>query len=129
VSRNIFTMLENDDLIDVRKVRQEVVERLDKFQRRLKKNFDKRRKQAKIYQVGDLVLVHISSVVAKDKSRKHCAKYKGPYYIVECLENDRYRIADILGANGPSRTLEYQGVYAAESIKPWVIFASATEEL
>lgn len=113
----IDSFLEDDHIIDVTKIRDEMIARIEEAQSQQKSYFDKRRKPARQYKVGDLVLVLISSTVTQGKIRKLKHRYKGPYRVEEKLPNDRYRVVNITGRH-------YTGTYAAESMKPWIIFTA-----
>ena len=84
-----------------------------------KKIFDEKRKEARTYVIGDLVLAKISSIVTRVESKKLRAAYKGPLSVIEVLENDRYKLKNVLGIMANRK---YEGVYAAESLKPWIVF-------
>ena len=72
--------------------------------------FDRKRIDGYKYQVGDYVL--IKNIISQaGVNKKLLPKYRGPYKVVECLPNERYRIEDIPGATVTSRS--YKGSCSA----------------
>ena len=79
--------------------REKAAENLIKARLAMKKRFDKRRKVATEYQVGDLVLWRDASTCSGEKgvNRKLLNKYGGPYRIAKVIGNDRYKITTVKG--------------------------------
>lgn len=71
-----------------------VVELLEENRAKLKEQFDKKRKEARLYEPGDLVMI-LSTVPSTGESRKLERTKKGPYEIVKSVGNDRYLVTDI----------------------------------
>ena len=86
-----------------------MVKRLEKAQIIQKQNFDRRRKEARILKVGDMVLAKISSIVSSGNNRKLLTKYKGPFRVVQVLENDRYKEKNMV--KDGKRRKNYEGIY------------------
>ncbi|KYB25917.1 hypothetical protein TcasGA2_TC034104 [Tribolium castaneum] len=73
-----------------------VADRLKRNADRMCANFNKSRRQARVFKQGDLVLVR-AEVPSTGQSRKLSPKYRGPYEIVKFIGNDRYLVQDIEG--------------------------------
>lgn len=63
-------------------------------QQKQKQYFDKRRKKARVYKAGDLVLIR-KQVESSGHSRKLAAPYSGPMVIKTVLPNDRYIVKEM----------------------------------
>lgn len=115
-------VVENVDIvspeIDIIKVRSEVDKYIIESQEKQKEIFDKKRKQARKYQIGDLVRIE-KVVHSVGKSRKLLPKLSGPYKITKILENDRYEVCD---TPITKKGKKYTGVYAVDKIFPWLCF-------
>lgn len=95
--------------------------RIEKEQQRQKVHFDKRRRPARQYREGDLVLVE-NDVHSTGQSKKLEPRYKGPFIIQKSVGNDRYLITDVPGVRlSQKRT---STIFAAERMKPWAVSAS-----
>lgn len=92
----------------------EVPELLEKNREALSKQFNKTRKQAKVYQVGDIVLVR-ADPPATGESRKLAPKYRGPYEISKVLGSERYVVQGIEGERQSQK--RYCGILAADPLK------------
>lgn len=93
------------DLVELRgKIQQHIVA----DQAKQKEYYDRARRDAATYKVGDLVLVFITSFPAS-------GKFKGPFQVVRALPNDRYQVEDL--REGHRKSLL---VVAVEKLKPWV---------
>ena len=108
------------DDIDVSMLRQKVRDNYPVYQARQKEQFDSKRCAPKVYQVGDLVLLRISSAPATGASQKLMPKWRGPFRIFKVLGCDRYEVRDIPGMTR-SRT-PYASVAGIDNIKPWIQF-------
>lgn len=94
--------------------RRAVAELLDANRAQLSAQYDRKRKKAREYEVGDIVFVR-GKAAATGESRKLSSKYRGPYEVKKVLGNDRYLISDIEGERQSTR--EYNGVASADRIK------------
>nr|CAI5843364.1 unnamed protein product [Callosobruchus analis] len=81
--------------------------------------FNKRRKSATKYKVGDLVRVE-RQLPHDGKSKKLIVKFQGPYRIIRMLPNERYVIEDTPMTRKAGR--RYEAVVAIDKIQPWVAF-------
>lgn len=101
---------------------------IQKQQEAAKREFDKHRKSATKYNVGDLVRIE-RNVFDKDlvgKSKKLTPKFHGPYRIVKILPNDRFVVEDTpLVRKGNKR---YENVVAIDKIHPWLNFKGLDSE-
>lgn len=104
-----------EDLIEVRRLASENV---DKVQEKQKAHFDKRRKPARQYREGDLVVVEKSSAVP-GTSHKLTPPYSGPFMVKKALPNDRYVVQDMDGSKRTLRSAKYDRVVAVDHMKPW----------
>ena len=86
-----FLNIDNEPLVDVTRIRENMVVRIKKMQEKQKEHFDKRRKEAKIYTEGDLVLVKISSIVTNGQGRRLKERYKGCLLYTSPSPRDRTR--------------------------------------
>lgn len=103
---------------DVSSVRNEISSHISNDQIAQKKNFDKHRKKARVYNVGDLVKI-LKPVASNDgKSKKLLPKYTGPFRITRALGNDRYEVSSIPGSSVTSKP--YCNTWAADRIQPWI---------
>lgn len=93
-------------------IRSQAKECIRRIQQENRHGFDKRRRPATIYNIGDLVA--IKRTQAKP-GLKFAAKYLGPYRITRVLRNDRYMVEKVGEHEGP-----YETSTSAEYIKRWV---------
>lgn len=107
---------------DLNTLRNKVAERIQKVQAKEKKFFDKKRCVAKRYDVGQLVMVKITSVPGCGQSKKLNPVYKGPFKITAILPNDRYVVED-MRCKRSNKT-----VVAVDNIKPWVVLNSLEDQ-
>ena len=110
--------LDDENFVDVTKLRERVDENIKTNAESQKQRFDKSRTKAYTYAEGDLVLVKIQSHNNDGNSRKLLPVFKGPFRVKKVLGNDRYEVTDIKGTERSSKI--YTGVAAAENIKPWI---------
>lgn len=107
---------------DLTEMRTEAKANIDKQQGISKKEFDKHRKKATSYSIGDLVRVE-RTIINKEhsgKSKKLIPKFHGPYRIVKILENDRFVIESTpLTKRGHKK---YENVVAVDKIHPWLSY-------
>lgn len=83
-----------------------------------RKQFNKKRKPAVQYKLGDIVAVKRTQFV---NGNKLAPKYLGPYRISKVLPNERYEVSKQGHHEGPKQTST-----AAEYLKPW---SSGADEL
>lgn len=112
-----------EDTVDLTALRKKVDENIQKEAERQKATFDAKRKEAPVYKVGDLVVIKIPSMSNDGQSTKLLPRYKGPFQVTEILGHDRYRVADMRGAE--RSTKRYNGVSCVENMKPWIKIADA----
>lgn len=108
------------DEVDVSELRKRVCEKYPVYQARQKEQFDAKRSAPKQFQVGDLVLLRITSNKCTGTSQKLLPKWRGPFRIAAILGNDRYEVREIPGMMR-SQT-PYLGVAGIDNMKPWIQF-------
>lgn len=98
----------SDHHINVRADRDLACQRLQQVAMKSKDRFDSVRRNNKNYQIGDTVFVN------QDHRRhdKLQTKFKGPYIVTACLENDRYALKE-------SGNLRNNIIVAKEKIRYW----------
>lgn len=111
---------------DIRSFRREVARNIEQNQTKQKQRFDKTRKKARAYKVGDLVLI-MKNTQADGQSKKLSPKYAGPMIIVQVLPNDRYRVQD-MPSSTRSATKKYNNVVAVDRMKPWIPPGGASDD-
>lgn len=121
---------ESDDKINEpenrTQIRSEVDQFINKSQEQQKHRFDRKRKEAKKYDIGDLVRVERTSHTV-GKSRKLLPKLLGPYKVTKVLGNDRYEVIDTpITKKGRSN---YTGVFAVDKIFPWTCFNAKENDI
>nr|XP_022904744.1 probable E3 ubiquitin-protein ligase bre1 isoform X1 [Onthophagus taurus] len=97
----------------------------EKMQKIQKDISDKKYKQPRRYQEGDLVLIK-REASATGQPRKMMPLYKGPYLVNEVLGNDRYHLVDVPGAQRTQR--KFNSIFAADLMKPWCQLPEDFEE-
>lgn len=95
-------------------IREKAKENILKVQAANRRNFNKRRKEAIKYRVGDLVAIKRMQPITHGK---FSAKFFGPYAVQNVLRNDRYLVEKDGEGEGPQRTST-----SADNMKPWVTF-------
>lgn len=103
------------DRIDLKKLRSRIKEHIDDDQRKQKERYDRNRRNAERYEVGDLVLVQITGEASTGLSKKLLPKFKGPFRVVKVLFNDRYEVEDLRERRHNQRT-----VVAVDRVKRWI---------
>ncbi|XP_074025642.1 uncharacterized protein [Leptinotarsa decemlineata] len=106
--------------IDVTKLREEVGKRLEDNRKKQDEYCNRKRMSAPDYQVGDKVLVKVMNFESDGCSKKLREKFKGPFTVQEVIGNDRYRVKDDLGSERCKTDKRYEGVIAAEHMKPFI---------
>lgn len=102
---------------DLERLRARAANRIEQSQKYNKEYFDRRRKPAHSYKIGDYVMIK-NIETAKGASHKIIPKFKGPYEVMRVLRNDRYVIKDV--NNHQLTQKPYAGTWAAANMKPWV---------
>lgn len=115
-----FSPADIPEEIDVTSLRSKVCNNYPDYQARQKAQFDARRRAPDQYQVGDLVLLRITSAQPTGSSRKLLPKWRGPFRISGCLGNDRYEVRDIPGMTRSQAP--YLGVAGIDNMKQWIRF-------
>lgn len=105
-----------NDFVNTRlKLREEAKKQILKVQSENKKYFDKERKAAIVYALGDLVAIQRTQF---GTGLKVCQKYLGPYEVTKVKRLNRYDVKKIGYGDGPAVTST-----AADMMKPWVSVA------
>lgn len=107
-----------DHTVDVTSLRSNVSKLITANATKQKQKFDAKRKEARIYSVGDLVVIKIPSQSNNGQSTKLMPVFKGPFQVTEILGHDRYKVSDMRGAERTSK--RYNGITCAENMKPWI---------
>lgn len=107
-----------DHTVDVTSLRSNVSKLIIANATKQKQKFDAKRKEARIYSVGDLVVIKIPSQSNNGQSTKLMPVFKGPFQVTEILGHDRYKVSDMRGAERTSK--RYNGITCAENMKPWI---------
>ncbi|KAJ8914420.1 hypothetical protein NQ315_017515 [Exocentrus adspersus] len=87
---------------------------LEKNQEKMRKQFNRGRREPREYKPGELVLVR-AEVSSTGQSRKLYPKYKCSYEVVKSVGNDRYLIQDIQGENQSEKL--YKGIISIDRLK------------
>jgi hypothetical protein len=82
--------------VEVQQMREQVVDRIQNQQRRIKQVFDKKAKKEE-FRKGDLVLKWDAPKQDKGKHGKFEALWIGPFRISEAFSNNTYRLQDLEG--------------------------------
>ena len=106
-----------DDRDELREQARECIMRV---QEENKRNYNKRRKEARLYNVSDLVAIKRTQL---GPGLKCAAKFLGPYQVIKVLRNDRYVVRKIGDHEGPTETST-----SADYIKPWIGTADFLED-
>lgn len=112
----VLAIHDEDDnrVADPAQLKASAVQHMKLKQQTQKRYFDQRRRGARAFQVGDLVLVE-KDQFQPGGSHKLEPRYKGPYVIAASLGNDRYKIESL-----PEQTeRRFSTVYSVDRIKPW----------
>lgn len=98
-----------DEREDLRKKARENIQKIQDENRR---NFNRRRRKPREYEVGNLVAIKRTQFV---QGYKLHPRYLGPYEVVKKKRNDRYDLQRIGQGEGPHHTSS-----SADMMKPWV---------
>uniref|UniRef100_A0A182NDS7 Uncharacterized protein n=1 Tax=Anopheles dirus TaxID=7168 RepID=A0A182NDS7_9DIPT len=93
---------------------------IDQAQRRYKEQFDKKRKPALGYNLGELVAIKRTQYVA---GRKLASEYLGPYEVVQVNRKGRYRVRKEGNGEGPVSTST-----SDDNMKLWAYATTIEEE-
>lgn len=105
--------------------RAKATSRIEKASAKMKRNFDKRRKNCKVYNKGDLVLWRQAPTSSVSRvNTKLDDIYSGPYIIFKVVGNDRYRIRSIKGLRGYK---SFMGLVSADSLRPYRSIAPVSD--
>ncbi|KAL1489526.1 hypothetical protein ABEB36_013483 [Hypothenemus hampei] len=105
---------------DLVKTRLETLERVAELQRRQKMIFDKKRKPARIYKAGDIVVIR-KMEGSTGQSRKLIPPFSQPMIIKKVLGHDRYLVTDMPNSRRRGqRKAGYERCIAADRMRPWV---------
>ena len=96
-----------NQLVEVQKIREQVVDKAHIFQDRVKRNFDRKAKPYD-FQQGDLVLKWDAQHEDKGKHGKFDHLLKGPYRIVENQDNNLYVLQEANGNFFPGASVNGQ---------------------
>lgn len=110
--------LEDENIVDVTKLRKSVDENIKSNAQSQKQRFDQSRTKARVYIKGELVLIKIQTQTNDGKSRKLLPVFKGPFQIKKVVGNDRYEVTDLRGSERSNKS--YTGTAAAENMRPWI---------
>jgi hypothetical protein len=102
------------------RLRANVAKRLEANRSKQDAYFNKKRKAAPSYLIGDKVLVKVTSYPADGESKKLKEKFKGPFTVVEVIGNDQYKVKEELGSERCRRDARYAGTIGAEHLRPYV---------
>lgn len=92
-------------------IREEAKKKIEVEQQRSKKNYDKGRKDARLYEEGDLVAIKRTQF---GPGLKVCSKFLGPYKVIRKMRNDRYVVSKVGEHEGPKETSS-----SADNMKIW----------
>lgn len=109
-------LIEEEEIQMFKEKRQELREKakesLLKIQEENIKNYNRKRKEATSYKVGDLVAIKKTQF---SQGSKLFPKYLGPYEVLKNKGNDRYVVKKVGNTEGPINTTS-----SADFMKPWV---------
>ena len=105
-------------LTDLVAARQDAVANIERHQEQQKRDFDKRRKRARRYKQGDLVLV-AKNIATAGTSRKLVPPYSEPMVVKSVLPNDRYVVRDMDNSHRTAKKATYERVIAVDRMRPW----------
>lgn len=115
-----------EQIIDMTTLRKTVHDKIKTNAEKQKQAFDSKRREAHIYNPGDLVVVKIPCHSNDGQSTKLLPLYKGPFQVKDVLGHDRYAVTDMRGSQRTSK--HYTGVSCAENMKPWIRLGDPMEE-
>lgn len=105
------------DTVDFGNKRQKAHQNLAGATKKMKSQYDRKRKTPKNYEKGDLVLWNGGvSCNEKGVNKKLNKKYSGPYKVVKVFNGDRYRLRSVKGMRGYKN---FSTLVAVDSIRPY----------
>ena len=107
-------MDDNVERVNLYALREQISAHITADQERQRLRYNKARREARKYGVGDVVLLDVTQDVATGTSRKLRPRRKGPYVVTKVLHNDRYEVEDMREQGRHHRT-----VMAADRMLPW----------
>ncbi|KAH8340307.1 hypothetical protein KR059_004252, partial [Drosophila kikkawai] len=107
--------------LERQQMRDEAKKNIEEAQQVYKRNYDKKRKRAHIYRLGDLVAIKRTQFVA---GRKLASLYLGPYEVVQIKRNGRYDVRKAAQVEGPNLTST-----SCDNMKLWRFIADNDDEL
>lgn len=93
-------------------IRKEARRSILDIQRENTKTYNKKRKVAAVYKMGDVVAIKRTQFGTGMKLR---AKFLGPYTVIKANPNERYDLEKIGGQEGPQKTTS-----SADQMKHWI---------
>lgn len=87
-----FADSDYEQLIDMTSLRKAVSNNIKTNAENQKQAFDSKRKEARKYNLGDLVVIKIPSQSNEGQSTKLLSLYKGPFQVTEVIGHDRYKV-------------------------------------
>lgn len=121
--QDVINLSDNEDR-NLEEIRRESTEQQIRTQNQNKQYFDKKRKEARNYEVGDKVMI-TNHDVTPGVNKKLIPKFKGPYEVVKKIDNDRYLVRDIEGFQVTSRP--FQGFFHPSQMKPYPSYPFETD--
>lgn len=116
--QRLNSIIEQEIITDFEMVRQNIrkmaKDQIGKIQQENVATFNKKRKDARTYDIGDLVAMQRTQF---GTGQKLYPKFLGPYKIVKVKRNYRYDLEKIGNFDGPIHTSS-----SADLLKPWVQF-------
>lgn len=103
---------------NIEEIRADVSQHISQDQHKQKDRFDRTRKGARKYAIGDLVKIQKQVGHNEGKSKKLVPVYSGPYRVSKVLDNDRYEVSSIPGSSIGKK--HYCNVWAVDQIQPWI---------
>ena len=101
-------------------LRRTAKQRIQKIQEENRRGYNKKRKKATKYEVGDIVAIKRTQ---QGPGLKLFIKFLGPYRVTRVANHDRYEVEKITDAEGPTTT-----TCSADNMKPWRGFRDDLEE-
>lgn len=118
--------LEAVDARDLKQLRENAKEKIDKNQAERKARFDARRCNGRTFKEGDQVLVRTQIASNQGQSKKILPKYSGPYVITRVLDHDRYVIKDLRGSTSSQK--KFEGVVSLDKLTVYNVQVSSESE-
>lgn len=108
-------MCVNETPVDVTQLRKQIAKKLEDNRLYQNEQFNKRRRPAPKYKIGDLVLTKIISHTNTGTSKKLLLKYRGPFRVKEIIGNDRYKVVEDRHLSRSRKS--YTGIVCVEQMK------------